>query len=223
MSDKEAVIEKIYSAFGSNEYPGEGFLQGSFEGCEPYEEVGPFKSKNDWKSLEADFLDAHAVALSFFSEAGLRFFLPAYLIADLCDQLRYAQPLFYLTHGFFDTSVEVPTKDRVFVLRNGRSVFINPRRYGAATFYDYARYRLSVFTREEASAIVSYLKFKRDFDEDVVDKAEIDAALDLFWLEREQRAPLSKSLKQHLAEQEECLAAIRSNISSNIRDGNGEP
>jgi hypothetical protein len=149
--------------------------------------------------------------LSFFSEAGFRFFLPAYLIADLCGQLRYVQPLFHLTHGFSDTTVEIPTKDRVFVTRIGRSAFINPRRYGAATSYDYARYRLSVFTREEASAIVAYLKYKRDFDEDVVEKAEIDAALGLFWLEREQRAPLAESLTLHVAEQEAYLAAIRSN------------
>jgi hypothetical protein len=212
VSNKEAVIGKIYSAFGDNEYPGDGFLQGSFEGCEPYEEVGPFKGKSDWKSLEADFLDAHAVALSFFSEAGLRFFLPAYLIADLRGHLRYAQPLFHVTHGFFDTSVEIPTKDRVFLTRIGKSAFINPRRYGAATAYDYARYRLSVFTREEASAIVAYLKYKQDFDEDIVDKAEIDAALDSFWLEREQRAPLAESLKRYVAEQEEYLATIRSNL-----------
>ncbi len=217
MSDKEAVIEKIYSAFGSNDYPGDGFLQGSFEGCEPYEEVGPFKGKHTWIGLEADFLDAHAVALSFFSEAGLRFFLPAYLIADLRGQLRYAQPLFHLTHGFFDTSVEVPTKERVFILTNGRSAFINPRRYGAATFYDYARYRLSVFTREEASAIVAYLKYKRDFDPDVIEKERIEAALDLFWLERERTAPLAESLKKHVAEQEEYLAAIRSDIEDSTQ------
>ncbi len=31
---------------------------------------------------------------------------------------------------------------------------LNPRRYGAMTFADWARYRLSVFAREEAQAIV---------------------------------------------------------------------
>ena len=210
VSDKEAVIEKIYSAFGSNVHPGEAFLQGSFDGCEPYEEVSPFKSKKDWKGIEATFLDAHAGALSFFSEAGFRFFLPAYLIADLYGQLSVADPLFHLTYGFSDTTVEITTIDRVFVVRKGKSALINPRRYGAATFYDYTRYRLSVFTREEASAIVAYLRFKRDFDRDVFDKAGIDAALDLFWLERADKAPSAESLKQHVAEQEELLDAMRS-------------
>ena len=60
MRDKETIIESIGSAFGSNEYPGNDFLQGSHEGCEPFEEVGPFAGKADWKSLRSDFLDAHA-------------------------------------------------------------------------------------------------------------------------------------------------------------------
>ncbi len=219
MSQREAVIERIHRAFGGGEYPGENFLQGSFDGCEPYEEVSPFKSKKDWRDIEADFLDAHADALSFFSEGAFRFFLPAYLIADLHGQLSTADPLFHLTHGFSDTTLELPTQGRAFVIKQGRSAFVNPRRYGATTFYDYARYRLSVFTREEASAIVAYLRFKRDLAPDVVpDRAMIDAALETFWLERERTAPPAESLKQHLAEQEEYLAAVRSGIKDSSRD-----
>ena len=219
MSDRESVIEKIHSAFEGGERPPEGFLQGSFDGCEPYEEVSPFKSKRDWRGIEAEFLDAHAAALSFFSEAAFRYFLPAYLIADLYGQLSTADPLFHLTHGFSDTTVELPTKGHVLLIRKGKSAFVNPRRYGATTFYDHARYRLSVFTREEASAIVAYLKFKRDSDPDVCDRAGIDAALELFWLEREQTAPPVESLEQHITEEEEYLAAVR----SNIKDSTGEP
>lgn len=217
MSDKEAVIERIYSAFRGNEFPGRAFLQGSFDGCEPYEEVGPFRDKRDWKGIEADFLDAYSGALCFFSEAGFRFFLPAYLIADLNGQLSIADPLFHLTHGFYDITVNIPKKDRVFVIRSGKSELLNPRRYGALTSYDYARYRLSVFTREEASAIVAYLKYKRDFGPDVIEKERVDAALDLFWLERERTAPLAESLKKHIAEQEEYLAAISSDIDDSTR------
>ena len=78
------------------------------------------------------------------------------------------------------------------------------------TSYDYARYRLSVFTREEASAIVAYLEYKRDTDPDLLDTEVIGAALESFWLERARMAPPATSLKQHLAEQEEYLTAIRS-------------
>jgi hypothetical protein len=212
MSDREAVIARILAAFGNNTHPGGGFLQGSFDGCEPYEQVSPFATREDWKGIEASFLDAHADALSFFSEAGFRFFIPAYLIADLRGQLNVADPLFQLTHGFSDRTTETPANGRTFVIGYGKSAFINPRRYGATTFYVYARYRLSVFTREEASAIVAYLRFKRDLDPDVFDREDIEAALNLFWLEREQAAPPAASLEQYIAEQEEYLAVIRSRI-----------
>jgi len=42
MSDKDAVIATICKAFEQTEYPGDAFLLGSSEGCEPLEEVGPF-------------------------------------------------------------------------------------------------------------------------------------------------------------------------------------
>ena len=219
MSDREAVVEEIQRAFAQNEHPGGRFLQGSFEGCEPYEEVGPFENVEDWRRIDADFLDGHANALSFFSEAGFRYFLPAYLISDLRGKLQTAGPLFHLTHGFSDWTTEVPAGERTFEIRHGGSAFINPRRYGAMTSYDYARYRLSVFTREEATAIVAYLEFKRDLDPDVIDKTAIDAALDSFWLERAQTAPQATSLDQHIAEQEEYLAAIR----PEVEDGTVEP
>ncbi len=219
MNDAEAVIEKIGNVFAEGEHPGGRFLQGSFEGCEPYEEVGPFEGLDDWRGIEAGFLDGHANALSFFSEAGFRYFLPAYLISDLRGRLRTADPLFHLTHGFSDWTTEVPAGKSTILLRHGRTAFVNPRRYGAMTSYDYARCRLSVFTREEAGAIVAYLKFKRGSDPDAIGTGAIDAALDSFWLERARTAPRAASLAQHLAEQEEYLAAIR----PDLEDGAGEP
>jgi len=208
MRDKETVIEKIRIAFGGNDYPGDMLLQGSTEGCEPYEEVGPFQGKEDWRIIEAGFLDAHAGALHFFSEAGFRFFLPAYLIADLDGRLTSADPLFHLTHGFSDATVVTPTNVRSFLRRTGMAAFLNPRRYGAMTFHDYARYRLSVFTREEANAIVAYLNHKRESASSTFETEEIDAALQSYWLERAQTAPPAETLKRHIVEQDAFLAAI---------------
>ena len=180
--------------------------------------MGPFEKVEDWRGIDAGFLDGHANALSFFSEAGFRYFLPAYLISDLHDQLQTADPLFHLTHGFSDWSTKVPAGERTVEIRHGRSAFINPRRYGAMTSHDYARWRLSVFTREEANAIVAYLEFKRDLDPDVIDRQSIDAALQSFWLERALTAPQAESLEQYLAEQEEYLTAI----SPGIEEGTDE-
>lgn len=210
MSDREAVINQIREAFANVTYPGDDFLQGSFEGSEPYEVVSPFKGKTDWRILDAQFLDAHYGALSFFSEGGFRFFLPAYLVADLHDKLQTADPVFHLTHGFFDASVEVPTEQRIFVRRIGKSAFVNPRRFGAMTFYDYARYRLSIFTREEAQAIVAYLTYTRGTDPHKLKNGEIDAALNLYWLDRAANAPSADSLKHHLEEEAHFVAEMDS-------------
>ncbi len=206
----EDIIKEIHEAFGNSEYPGDAFLQGSFEGCEPFDEVGPFKGKRDWRKVDPEFLDGHAAALSFFSEAGFRFFLPAYLVADLQDKLSTADPLFHLTHGFSDSTVELSTKTRTFTRKFGKSALVNPRRYGAMTSYDYARYRLSVFTREEAKAIVAYLTHKKDSDSLGPDKERIGAALHSFWMERSLNAPSAQSLRQHIVEEERYLAELKS-------------
>jgi hypothetical protein len=187
----DAIVKSIHEGFKRSEYPGDAYLQGSFEGCEPYDEVGPFKGTTDWTVLEAPFLDSHYCAPGFFSEAGFRFFIPAYMVADVRGLLQTADPTFHLTHGFSDRSHEEPQSDGTTRLRRwGKFVLVNPRRYGAMAWYDYARYRLSVFTREEATAVVSYLSWKREFDIHHEDEVRtIDAALDEFWLARSQNAP----------------------------------
>ena len=216
MKNLERVINRIKTVFGQNEYPGDNFLQGSFDGSEPFEEIEPFKGQVDWQVIDPVFLDAHYAALSFFSKAGLRFFLPAYLIADLRDELQTADPLFVLTHGFSEIEIEHQTKVGSFMRKTGKSALINPRRYGAMTFFDYARWRLAVFNREEAQAIVSYLEYKRDTDPDKVHHKQIEAALNLFWLDRAKNAPSAESLFQHLDAEAKYLAAISTNGDHDI-------
>lgn len=208
MIQKGDVINQIHAAFDGNLYPGDQFLQGSFEGCEPYEEVGSFKGVTDWKALKADMLDAHYDALSFFSEAGFRFFLPAYLIADLQEELHTADPLFHLTGGFCLQSAEIPTPTRVLSRKYGGEVPLNPKRYGAISFADYARFRLSVFTKEEARAIVAYLHCVRARSLHANDRYQIDTALNSFWLDRVQNAPSREDLRKHLQEEEEFIAGM---------------
>jgi hypothetical protein len=123
--------------------------------------------------------------------------------------LDVADPLFHLTHGFFDFTVKLPAGGRTFTVKSGKSALINPRRYGAATTADHARYKLSIFTREEASAIVAYLEAKRDGDPGSPDKPRINAALDSFWLERTRTAPAAEDLRRQLTERSEYLDAIQ--------------
>jgi len=201
MPSADDVIARIHAAFGSNEYPGDRWLQGSSEGCEPSEEVGPFVGHRRWQDIEPAMLDGHYAALSFFSEAGFRFFLPAFLVADLRGQLQTADPLGQLTGGFHTGEVELPVGQRTVVQRYGGTTLLNPLRYGAMTMEDYARFRLSIFTREEAAAIVSYLEYKRDHEEIAKLREPIVAALDGFWRGRAVQAPLAADLRQHVADQ----------------------
>ena len=195
MAERDDAREAILTAFGGNSYPGDRWLLGSTDGDEPYDEVLPFRGRTDWRALEPAFLDMHAGALSFFSEAAFRFFLPAYLIADLDETLTHAEPVFHLTHGLYDAQVRVPLNGREVVRSIGGSALVNPLRYGAMTFYDYHRYRLSIFTREEAGAIVAYLQAVRDRDPFAAEN--VDAALDGYWRERAATAPVAEVLLQH--------------------------
>ncbi len=207
MIDRDTLLEKITTIFADLPYPGDAFLQGSLEGSEPYEEAGAFVGKTDWKSLPAEFLDQHYSALSFFSEAAFRFYLPAYLAADVRDELQTADPLFHLIHGFYDLAVEVTRNGKQFIIHSGRSTLVNPRRYGAMTSFDSARMRLSVFTRLEAQAIVAYLEYRRDSPHYSGEETHIQAALDAFWNDRAQNAPTNEDLEKHLKDQEDFLGS----------------
>lgn len=195
MTNPSDAIRAVEAAFGGNAYPGDRWQLGSTEGEEPYEEVLPFQGRTDWRTIEPAFLDMHAGALSFFSEAGFRFFLPAYLIADLHGTLVHADPVFHLTHGLFDLEVRIPLEGRDVTRSIGRSALVNPLRYGAMTFFDYHRYRLSVFTREESAAVVAYLEAMRTRDDDR--KEQISEALDAYWRERASHAPEAADLARH--------------------------
>jgi hypothetical protein len=61
--------------------------------------------KNDWSAISPVDLDRCCSSLSFFDAEGMRFHLPAYLVADLEDSLQSADVLFHLlatTPGRFD-------------------------------------------------------------------------------------------------------------------------
>lgn len=206
---KEEIIDLIRHAFGATPYPGDAFLQGSFDGSEPGDEVAPFVGKSDWSIVESTLLDQRYSALSFFSGAAFRFFLPAYLIADLREELFTADPLFHLWHGLATVSAEVPVGPQTFRRETGGQRLLNPNRYGAMTWNDYAHYRLSVFTREEAKAIVAYMVYKSEHGVTEAERSTIDTALNDFWFDRAANAPTFEDLRAHLNEEERFIAAIQ--------------
>jgi hypothetical protein len=171
VSEKERVKSLVRAAFAQVEYPGDWCLRCSNEGTEPFLLEAEFAGKNDWQSLDPQFLDqapdGFATALSFFSDEAFHFYLPAYLLADLDGRLVHSNPVFHLTHGLDES-----TKD----------VRVNPRRYGERTWWECARYQFAVFNQEQAEAITAYLKYKRQAGELVEqEERQIDEALGNYW------------------------------------------
>ena len=198
----DAVVRTVREAFRRVAYPGDPFLQGSFDGTEPYDEIRHFKGKSDWAALAPDFLDARYCALSFFSEGAFRFFVPAYILADLQGTLRTADPAFHLTHGFRNVAHRAETRGgETIALESGGAVLLNPRRYGAMRWIDHARCRMSVFAREEAAAILAYLAWRRQREGWIHEEEgrAIDTAVATFWEERARSAPTQSELEAHVA------------------------
>ena len=146
----DALKAQIRKAFARVPYPGDDRLRGVGEGDEPFCVERDFRGKRDWQSLNAQFIDQSpdglASALDFFSNEAFRFYLPAYLLADLDGQLQQSDPMSHLIHGLDRRSAQKR---------------INRQRYGAETLKGYAQQRFAGFTREQAAAIVAYLEFKR--------------------------------------------------------------
>lgn len=207
----DQLIARIQEAFAATPRPPDPFLVGSRDGCEPEDAVAPFYGR-DWQSVTADVLDDNYTALGFFSEGGLRYFLPAFLIADIRGELQTADPCFHLTHGFSTAETTIPAAGRTWTRRLGGETLLNPRRYGAISWRDHARFRLAVFSREEAAAIAEYLRWRAEHDPAAA--AAIEYALEGFWVDRAAGAPTSRELVLHVEEEAAFVAAVSSD-----RDG----
>ena len=171
MTDELARLEaQIRAAFQDAPPPDPGDLRGSGEGDEPFLLEEECRHVPDWRQVEVAFIDrapdGFGSALSFFSRAAFRY-LPAYLLADLREQLQQANPLFHLWHGLVDGQRDTP---------------VNPRRYGNWSWFEAVSDRFQAFTPVEMAAIVAYLRYKAERDELGLDRPMIQQALKNFWL-----------------------------------------
>jgi hypothetical protein len=168
---KTAIKQAIQQAFSQVDYPGDYCLAKGNEGEEPALLTKEFQGKNDWQILTPSFLDqapdGYGTALCFFSDEAFRFYLPAYLIADLDGHLVQQDPLFHLTHG-----LDHQTKDEL----------LNRQRYGERTWFDYRQFKFSMFSQAQVVAIVEYLKWCREIDQ--FSAEIIDQALTNYWNQR---------------------------------------
>lgn len=171
-TEADAIRARITRAFASVEPPPAFALAVGQLGREPRLVAEAFASVPDWRLLEPAFLDRApddlSSALSFFSLEALRYYLPAYLLADLDGRLSRVDVAFHLT-GDLD--------DRRWNER------VNARRYGAQTALDYARFRFSIFEHDQVDAIVAYLRHvARRTSRD--EGTRIEQALRRYWLPR---------------------------------------
>jgi hypothetical protein len=178
----EALITQIKTAFADVVYPGDEDLTSSTYGEEPEALKRSFQGKTDWRTLDAEFLDSApegwGTALSFFSDRAFVFYLPAYLIADVCNELPSVTPEFHLTHGLLPESADETIADI----------------WGGGTIGERAIRRNDQFDAKQATAIVAYLRWKIEQVEADFHYEDTDtiAALDRYWLARTTSAELGQ-------------------------------
>jgi hypothetical protein len=105
--EEQRVLKLIRTAFaGVVLGEGVGLRQG--QGLDDYADERTLASyraqdeKHDWSAIRVADLDRCHSSLSFFDPDGMRFHLPAYLVADLERRLQTADVLFhlvYMAHG----------------------------------------------------------------------------------------------------------------------------
>lgn len=147
----QRLVQEIQTAFASTPYPGDQELCGSSQGDEPAEYAMEFRGLT-WQQLHPEFPALNCGALCYFSDAGFRYFLPAFLIAELIGSWRGRDPVFHLTYGFMpeEQAEWLEVKQKCF-----------------------ARFSLA-----ERRAIIGYLRHMMN-DEDQPDR--IRNALEAYW------------------------------------------
>ncbi len=169
---KVHLTEKIEHAFAGVVYPGDDDLTGSSYGEEPAALVNDFRGKADWKQLDTSFLnqapDGWGSALSFFSDNALRFYLPAYMIADL--------------RGELDNGCDPAVRLCSSLTPAGQNQKI-AQVWGGGTMGERATACFAKFNAGQVSAVVAYLQWK--LGESGSNDLVIEQALDNYWLARD--------------------------------------
>lgn len=163
-------MERVAAAFSAVPHPGDDALTDSTYGEEPAALVEEFRGRTDWRDLDAAFLDqapdGWASALSFFSDAALRFYLPAYLLADLRDELR-------------NVSAELRLCAFLTPQSEGERI---AKVWGGGTMGERARRCFDALDDAQAAVVVDYLLWKLDrlgFEDPTITQA-----LDHYWRPR---------------------------------------
>lgn len=161
-SNKKELIQKINTAFLEREFPGNNQLVNNSYGEEPALVRNHFFGQTNWKLLSPEFIDFDG-ALSFFSDEAFRFYIPAFMISDINEQLNFNNPAVRLCWSVTPQS------------ENKKIAEV----YGGGTLGERAKACFNEFSVEEKNAIISYLQWKLVKDENDLIIAQ---ALKNYWL-----------------------------------------
>lgn len=161
-SNKKELIQKINTAFLEREFPGNNQLVNNSYGEEPALVRNHFFEQSNWNLLSPEFIDFDG-ALSFFSDEAFRFYIPAFMIADLNEQLNFNNPAVRLCW-----SVTPQSENKKIA-----------KVFGGKTIGELAKACFNEFSVEEKNAIISYLQWKLVKDENDLIIAQ---ALTNYWL-----------------------------------------
>ena len=165
-----AIADELRAAFPATRAARFTPMVNSVQGHEPARVASDFADRDDWTTLQPDWLDASpdglSSALSFLADEAVRFYIPAYLAADLKGALKTVDPAFELVHGF----------DDMF-----RDLRIRPRE--ETTWTDLARARWDGLSHPQAAAVVHYLEWLIERD-GIAARHGIVEALAAYWYAR---------------------------------------
>jgi len=163
-SIKDDLIREISEAFSNTKYPGDEKLVLASYGSESKLVQNHFTGHNNWMELTRAFLDFDG-ALAFFSDDAFRYYIPAFIIADIEDELAYNSPA---------TSLCWPLTPQS---ENAKIAQV----WGGKTLGDRARECFDGFSKDQVRAIISYLYWKLSMQND--DYTTEQAMLN-YWLKR---------------------------------------
>jgi len=166
ISSNNSLIQKIDSAFSDTVYPGNENLFEDSYGNESAILRNHFLGFEDWRLLTNKHLNMDG-ALSFLSEKAFRFYIPAFMIADINEKLKYNDPIVRLC---WSISPQSESKKIAKV-------------WGGTTEEVRAKKCFDKFSKEQTSSIVSYLYWRLSLDEY---DFTVKYALDNYWLNREE-------------------------------------
>lgn len=152
----KAVAVLIRQAFKDTPAPAPDDMSRSVQGDEPYEYAVEFRGKR-WSDLSVAFLSFHSAALSFFSDAAFRYFIPAFMLADLSGAEWNGDPVFALTHGLAKEDAEKEdTFDWAAIAKRRFAPFSADERQAVAAYLEHAGRQYSNGDPRITEALASY-------------------------------------------------------------------